>query len=180
MAIDTSGIRQFVILLTAEVSAASEGVGKAFAPFHAGRSVRNSRGLISRDGPVRPRGPQPTTRGFCPTIEIALVAVTPWLAEPSGQRKSRIRTPVAPIWRPGPPRTTEKMPPGSRRFDCRVVLKVITQQATALLGDRADQVKPQKLVAIKEKPPRTCGGCGDPPRGVSGRVVSTGAWGIRG
>jgi hypothetical protein len=79
-----------------------------------------------------------------------LVAVTPWLAEPSGQRKSRIRTPVAPIWRPGPPRTTEKMPPGSRRFDCRVVLKVITQQATALLWDRADQVNPQKLVAIKE------------------------------
>ena len=34
---------------------------KAFAPFHAGRSVRNPRGLISRDGPVRPRGPQPNT-----------------------------------------------------------------------------------------------------------------------
>ena len=47
-----------LILLTADVSAASEGV-ESLRIICAGRSVRNPRGLISRDGPVQPRGPQP-------------------------------------------------------------------------------------------------------------------------
>ena len=46
------------VLLTAEVPAASEGI-KSPRTICAGRSVRNPRGLISRDGPVQPRDPQP-------------------------------------------------------------------------------------------------------------------------
>jgi hypothetical protein len=71
-----------IILLTAEVPAASEGV-KSLRIILAGRSVRNPRGLISRDGPVQPRGPQPTTGSVIRTGWCRRRAVN---AVPAGKR----------------------------------------------------------------------------------------------
>ncbi len=104
-------VRHPPFLLTAEVPAASEGV-KAFAPFLAGRSVRNPRGLISRDRPeaglarlpalnevpqvgksrlaVQPRDPQPDTGSAIRTGWCRRRAVN---AVPAGKRFDSVHFP---------------------------------------------------------------------------------------
>ena len=78
-----------IILLTAEVPAASEGV-ESLRTICAGRSVRNPRGLIRRDRPVQPRGPQPITGSAIRTGWCRRRAVN---AVPAGKRFDSIHFP---------------------------------------------------------------------------------------
>jgi hypothetical protein len=78
-----------IILLTAEVPAASEGV-KSLRTTCAGRSVRNPRGLIRRDGPVQPRGPQPNMGSAIRTGWCRRRAVN---AVPAGKRFDSVHFP---------------------------------------------------------------------------------------
>ena len=77
------------ILLTADVPAASEGV-ESLRTLCAGRSVRNPRGLISRDGPVQPRGPQPNMGSAIRTGWCRRRAVN---AVPAGKRFDSVHFP---------------------------------------------------------------------------------------
>ena len=78
-----------IILLTADVPAASEGV-ESLRTICAGRSVRNPRGLISRDGPVQPRGPQPDMGSAIRTGWCRRRAVN---AVPAGKRFDSVHFP---------------------------------------------------------------------------------------
>ena len=63
---------------------------KAPAPFCAGRSVRNPRGLIRRDSPVQPRGPQPIMGSAIRTGWCRRRAVN---AVPAGKRFDSVHFP---------------------------------------------------------------------------------------
>jgi hypothetical protein len=82
-------VRHPPFLLTAEVPAASEGV-ESLRTIYAGRSVRNPRGLVSLDGPVQPRGPQPDTGSAIRTGWCRRRAVN---AVPAGKRFDSVHFP---------------------------------------------------------------------------------------
>jgi hypothetical protein len=82
-------VRHPPFLLTAEVPAASEGV-ESLRTIYAGRSVRNPRGLIRRDDPVQPRGPQPNMGSAIRTGWCRRRAVN---AVPAGKRFDSVHFP---------------------------------------------------------------------------------------